>query len=218
MKLFVGVPAYDCKVHVGTAQSLAVETAMSFAAGISLRLAFQPGMALVHAARNLLVDDFLKSDCTHLAFVDADCGWQPGALLHLAQHCGDVVAGACRRRREPEGYAVQWLGKSELSNGLIEVAAIGMAFAVISRQALEHFREVTPERAYEMDGRKVHGFFDSPIQDGQLYGEDMAFCKIMRGLGRRIHIDPSITLTHLDGLHSYVGNVGQWLGKVEGTA
>ena len=219
MKLFVAVPAYDCKVHVGTAQALAVEAAVCQQLNVGIRLAFQPGMALVHAARNLLCDDFLNSDCSHLVFVDADCGFEPGATLRLTQHAVDIVAGACRRRREPEDYAIKWLKRGELSNGLIEVEAIGMAFACISRASLEHFREATPERAYVADGgRKVHGFFDSPIQDGALWGEDMAFCKIMRQIGRKVCVDPSLTLTHYDSLNAFTGNVGRWLGRVEGHA
>lgn len=176
-------------------------------------------MSLVHSARNLLCHEFLtRTECQKLVFVDADCGWEAGALATLCTKPGDIVAGACRRRREPEDYAVNWLDTVATDeNGLIEVEAIGMAFTCISRAALERFRDATPERAYTMAGEKLHAFFDSPVRDGYLWGEDFSFCNKWRELGGRIMVDPSITLQHLDGLHTYEGNLANWLTREKTT-
>lgn len=219
MKLFVGIPTYDCKLHMGTSQSLANEAALALAAGIPMQISFQPGMSLVHAARNLICADFLASDCTHLVFVDADTGWEPGALITLASKPYDIVAGAVRRRSEPEDYAIHW-GENTKPNddGLLEVDGIGMAFTSIAREVLEAMQRLTPERAYSVNGRPVHGFFDSPVVDGNLWGEDISFCRQWRRLGGRIMVDPSITLRHLEGLVTYSGNLGRWLSETRRTS
>lgn len=213
MKLFVAIPAYDCKVHIGTSQALASEAALALAAGIGMRIAFQPGMSLVHAARNLLCDEFLNSDCTHLVFVDADCGWNAGDLIRLAARGRHIVAGACRRRREPEDYAYDPTPYASIHDGLIEVDGIGMAFTCISREALERMRRAAPDRAYMVEDRVLHGFFDSPVVGGYLLGEDIAFCRQWKALGGQVFVDITITLQHLEGLQTFTGNFGEWLSK-----
>ena len=211
MKIFVAIPAYDCKLHVGTALSLAAEMTLATGVGFKMTPCVQPGMALVHSARNLLVQKFLESDHDVLVFVDADCGWQPGAILNLIMHRKEIVAGACRRRREPEDYAMTFLPDRTQRDGLIEVEAIGTAFMAISRSALTKFEMATPERAYVADGQKLHGYFDSPVRDGMLIGEDVSFCQAWRAIGGKIYVDPSITLQHLEGMTTYEGNLAKWL-------
>lgn len=221
MKIFVAVPAYDCKVHIGTALSLAHEMTLATAASVEFRIAFQPGMALVHSARNLLCQRFLESDATHLVFIDADCGWNAGALVRLCmKQSADVVAGVCRRRKEPESYALNWLeDRTPREDGLITVEAVGMAFACIPRKTLEVFKAATPERSYQSDGETLHAFFDSPVRDGCLWGEDFAFCNKLRELGGAVWIDPDITLRHLDGVHTFEGTLARFMErKPEGIA
>ncbi len=213
MKLFIAIPTYDSKTHIGTTTSLAAECALAAQVGVPVTISFQPGMALVHSARNLLCQRFLESDATHLMFIDADCGWDAGAVIQLCMKPGDVVAGACRRRKEPESYAISWLDKTIARDDLLEVEAIGMAFTCIKREALERFKRETPERAYANDGESLHAFFDSPVRDGYLWGEDMAFCLKWRELGGCVLVDPNVTLRHLDGLATYEGTLSRWLVK-----
>lgn len=54
--------------------------------------------SLVQRARNYLVDEFLRTDCTHLLFIDSDIGFDPSdviALLAIAEPGSDkdVVCG-----------------------------------------------------------------------------------------------------------------------------
>jgi hypothetical protein len=40
--------------------------------------------SLITRARNYLVDEFLRSDCTHLMFIDSDIGFDPNDVIALA--------------------------------------------------------------------------------------------------------------------------------------
>lgn len=51
--------------------------------GIDLKYYFLFNESLVQRARNYCVDEFLRSDCTHMMFVDADIGFQAKDVLAL---------------------------------------------------------------------------------------------------------------------------------------
>ncbi len=218
MKIFIAIPSYDSKTHIGTTTSLAAECALAAQVGVPVTISFQPGMALVHSARNLLCQRFLESDATHLMFIDADCGWDCGAVIQLCAKASEtgagILAGACRRRKEPESYAINWLaGGAHDVNGLIPLEGIGMAFTCIQRKTLEALKTAAPERFYSLDGERLYAFFDSPIKDGFLWGEDFAFCNLAHESGWAVWVDPSITLRHLDGLQTFEGNLAEHLNR-----
>lgn len=52
-------------------------------AGIKLKYYFLFNESLVQRARNYVVDEFLRSDCTHLMFIDSDIGFNPRDVLAL---------------------------------------------------------------------------------------------------------------------------------------
>ena len=58
--------------------------------GIPLKYYFLFNESLVQRARNYIVDEFLRSDCTHLLFIDADIAFNPkDALALLGVHLQD---------------------------------------------------------------------------------------------------------------------------------
>jgi hypothetical protein len=60
---------------------------------------FLAGESLVPRARNDCAAEFLKTDCTHLVFIDADVGFQPTDVVHLVGSGLDLVAGVYPRKR-----------------------------------------------------------------------------------------------------------------------
>ena len=82
-KLFLGVPMYGGNCVGMFAKSLADMTAMFAVNGIELRSYFLFNESLITRARNYICDEFMRSDCTHMMFIDADIGFDPR----------DVIAG-----------------------------------------------------------------------------------------------------------------------------
>lgn len=75
--LFLGLPMYGGKCDVNFATSLANLSALFSSYGIPLRIYTLSNESLVQRARNYIVDEFLRSDCTHFMFIDADIGFKP---------------------------------------------------------------------------------------------------------------------------------------------
>ena len=86
-KLFVAVPMYGGQCAGMFARSLADLTATCTRYSIPLQFYFLFNESLVTRARNYCADEFMRSDCTHMMFIDSDIGFKAQdvvALLGLA--------------------------------------------------------------------------------------------------------------------------------------
>ena len=88
-KLFVALPAYDFKVSLKLAVSLARLAQQLPHHGIELNIGSICGCSVVSRARNLLVKDFLESNSTDLMFIDADINFEPEDVLRLMAWASD---------------------------------------------------------------------------------------------------------------------------------
>lgn len=97
-KLFLASPMYGGQCAGMFAKSVADLTAMCTSHGIEMRSYFLFNESLITRARNYCVDEFMRSDCTHLMFIDSDIGFDPRdviAMLALQSDDSeyDVIAG-----------------------------------------------------------------------------------------------------------------------------
>jgi hypothetical protein len=128
------------------------------------------GESLITRGRNYCVAEFLKTDATHLFFIDADIGFEPhhiGMLLSAEQ---DVIAGcypikevnitkaleAKAAGRDPELHMSRLVihpvdGFSSGRDGLIEVKECGTGFMCIRRAVIEKMIAAHPSILYESD-------------------------------------------------------------------
>jgi hypothetical protein len=83
-KIFVATPMYG-----GQCAGMYTKSSVDLAAigqqwGMDIRFFYLFNESLITRARNYCVDEFLRSDCTHLMFIDSDIGFDPNDILTLA--------------------------------------------------------------------------------------------------------------------------------------
>ena len=97
-KLFLAVPMYGGQCAGLFARSVADLTSLCTQYGIQLQLYFLFNESLITRARNYCADEFMRSNATHLMFIDSDIGFNPNdviALLALQDDSSpyDVIGG-----------------------------------------------------------------------------------------------------------------------------
>jgi hypothetical protein len=195
------------------------EQAVAYRIGDDIMVNVLHSSAGIAQARNQLVTEFMDSEFDRLVFVDSDITWDMGALIKLAHHKAEYVAGIYRLKRQNESYPVSWKRSDkgeELwvnENGLIEVEGVATGFLALSRSVFTKFLAAYPEKDLTtQNGKKCHAFFTMPFVDGHLFGEDLNFSREWILMGGKIFIDPEIALTHWDfNPTPYPGHIGQYL-------
>lgn len=215
MKIFVAIPVYDGKLSIESVCCLMAEQALAIGLGDEFQVRFMTGNAGIVQGRNQLAYEFMESDFDRMVFLDSDVTFEPGALIKLAYMPVDFVGGCYRHKRDEESYPVVWEKKPELwfnKYGLLQVETIPTGFLALSRKVFETMRGRYPERATTHFGYASFSYFQQPVKDGVLYGEDYFFCREWRELGGIVFMDPEIKLTHWGFAPTpYIGHIGSWL-------
>lgn len=97
-KLFLATPMYGGQCAGMYTRSIADLSALCTHYGIPLQMYFLFNESLITRARNYCCDEFVRSDATHMMFIDSDIGFNPQdvlALLALASDDSpyDIIAG-----------------------------------------------------------------------------------------------------------------------------
>lgn len=232
VKLFIATPAYggQCRAeYTGSIFSLAM---LLGNIGVQCEQAFIPNISIISKARNMLVDMFMDSGCTHMLFIDADIGFHAPDVLRMIAADVDLVAAACPRKeydfknlvgKTPKSVeeAKELLattnfkpvtnekGQAKMVNGLFEVERVGTGFMMLRRQVIEKMIQAYPETRVQntiptKKGDFFHALFDFAIIDESYWGEDYLFCKRWREIGGKVWLDNDIITTH-SGMHTFEG-------------
>jgi hypothetical protein len=81
--IFVGTPMFGGQCAGLFAKSTADLAALGVKYGVDVRFYYLFNESLVQRARNYVVDEFLRSECTHLMFIDSDIGFKAKDVFSL---------------------------------------------------------------------------------------------------------------------------------------
>jgi hypothetical protein len=81
--IFIGAPMYGGQCAGTFCKSTNDLAAMCAKYGIEVKFYYLFNESLVQRARNYVADEFLRSDCTHLMFIDSDIGFKANDVLSL---------------------------------------------------------------------------------------------------------------------------------------
>lgn len=176
------------------------------------------GNCHVDDARNSVVAEFLKSDCTELVFIDADVSWEPEHLVSLCSYDVDIVGGVYPYRREggDEKMPLRMIdGVFEISeDGLLEAEGLPTGFLRIKRHVIEKMAESAVH--FKGKGKLIPLLFQRDIFEGGRRSGDIQFCMKWREMGGRLYAAANLRLGHC-GKSVIRDSVAAWLRRQLGT-
>ena len=217
-KVFIATPTANGIMLSDYVGSLARMIAHLHGRGIGTDYRTIDGPNLV-MQRDMLADAFLKSDATHLLFIDSDMAFEP-ALCEKLLGFGKRVVGTIYPRRSLDlgrlkelipahgfdhalALAYQWnvrfLGpRLEVRDGLCKVEGIGFGFTLIERACLEELaRDACPVYDGPMGG-KLHAFFrEIDVAEAGRLDLDYSFCKRWIGRGGEVWAYSAADIRHV---------------------
>lgn len=113
-KLFVATPMYGGNNHGMFMKASLDLQAICNQYNIEIRFSFLFNESLITRARNYLVDEFLRSGCTHLLFIDSDIHYNPQDVLALIALDRDVIGGPYPKK------SINWRAVFNASKKILE--------------------------------------------------------------------------------------------------
>ncbi len=90
----------------------------------------------------------------------------------------------------------------------LEVTETGTGFMMIQRRVFERLADAHPELQYEDEwtNQTFTAFFNDGVYNRRFLSEDFDFCRLVRELGMKVWVMPSVNLGHM-GFYKYIGNI-----------
>ena len=198
-KIFIGTPMYGGNCSGSYTKSCTDLAMMCAANGIDVRFYYLFNESLIQSARNYVVDEFMRSDCTHLIFIDSDIAFDPRDVLGLiAIQVSDpkynIVTGPYPKKTiawEKVKKAVE-IGKAE-----------DTPFALDQYTADYVFNPINKLASFE-----IMAYFDCVIdpKTKRYLSEDYFFCHKARAAGMQVWMCPWMQINHI-GSYIFKGNM-----------
>jgi hypothetical protein len=185
--IFIATPMYggNCTgMYTKSSSDLAIACTR---AEIPIKFYYLFNESLITRARNYCVDEFLRSDCTHMMFIDSDIGFNYQDVLTLLHFTNpdegrDIVTGPYPKKtiawekiaramekgygkdnpHELENFTADYVfnpivGSFKIDE-LVEIKEGGTGFMCIHRSAFEKYAEAYPELKYLPDHARSEHF------------------------------------------------------------
>jgi hypothetical protein len=209
--VILAAPSYDGRVGVWHVAALAETCKIGLANGINVMPLYVSFDSLVQRARNDIVKAAVDAGVDDLVFVDCDQDWNPPDFFRLLSHDVDIVAAPVVKKSDVEMYNVKLSGELKVQdNGLIEVDGVGTGFMRIRKDALRKIYDAADEYTERHKPEPTKMVFDVRVIDGELYSEDIVFCRKWIDMGGKVYVDPTIDSGH-SGEKRWVGSFYNWV-------
>jgi hypothetical protein len=175
-KLFLGTPMYGGSCLGMYMKSCLDLQTVCMQYGVELKFSFLFNESLIQRARNYIVDEFLRSDCTHMIFLDADIGFNAMDIIAMLALDKDIIGAPYPKKcikwdnikkaitNNPDITAgeLEMLGGDIVFNPVagtqsfsvtepLEVLEIGTGMMMIRRDVFEKFKIAYPQYEYTPD-------------------------------------------------------------------
>lgn len=187
-KLMVATPMYGGQCAGMFCRSTNDLATACAAYGIKLQYYYLFNESLITRARNYCVDEFLRSDCTHLIFIDSDIGFDYKDVLTLLHFAGtddyDIVTAPYPKKTiawekvkaavekgyaDDSPFALQEFVGDYVFNPVegikqfsvsepVEIKEGGTGFMMIPRETFVKYAEAYPEFKYIPDHARTENF------------------------------------------------------------
>jgi len=175
-KLFVATPMYGGMNHGMYMKSCLDLQMLMIKYNVDVKFSFLFNESLITRARNYLVDEFLRSECSHLLFIDSDVHFNPQDVIALMALDKDVIGGpypkksinwnniaqAARTRPDMPAGELESLVGDYVFNVVkgtqqftvtepLEVLEIGTGYMMIKRHVFGELEKAFPQLRYRPD-------------------------------------------------------------------
>lgn len=231
MKLFIAVPAYQGMCHIKFMESMSALFIILKNENIDFHFFTITSESLISRARNICATQFLKSDSTHLMFIDTDIVFDPNDVLKMLKYDASVICGvypfktlsfsslkenidhSSSLKSLIKNSALYCIDKKSVENEVCIAKYAPTGFMMINKNVLlkikQHYRDsiiyendISGYDVYADDNR-FYDFFKVGIHEGIYLSEDYGFCQLVNDTDQKIYIDTSISLTHIGQFYYY---------------
>jgi hypothetical protein len=181
------MPCYGGSMHAKCALSLISLYHRCLVSGVKVYMQTTLNDSLITRARNLLVDAFLKSDATHLLFIDSDIEFDSEDLLKMITSDVDLIGGlyakkdidwdniercvkrGCEAKDLPFNATTSVIVRTAEDTAIdlqrpISVKWVGTGLMLAKRVVFERLRDAYPGETYDQQGIKdIYCFFDGAL-------------------------------------------------------
>lgn len=183
-KLFVATPMYGGQCMGSYAKACIDLNTICMKYGVAVQFFYLFNESLITRARNYLVDEFLRTDATHLLFIDSDIDYNPMDVLAMLALDKPIIGAPYPKKtiawekiydaaklglvddnpNKLEQYAGDYVfnpvpGTVELRlDEPVEVLEIGTGFMMVQRRVFEQFRDAYPDFSYRPDHNRTKAF------------------------------------------------------------
>lgn len=196
-KVLIALCAADWKVEIHTSESVRA-IGQQCRCETVVRYMMNDGVA---RARNNLAEIFLKTDCTHLFFLDSDIIIEPRQFQLLLDANVPIVAGMYPKKQGILDWVINYLpGEVPDQNGLLKIKHAGTGCLLIDRQTVLDDIAKNPDMLYRGDpGPKStrYDFFPMRAVNGAYESEDWAWCNRVIRNGASIYLHTKVQCRHV---------------------